>query len=98
MSLVHTLLEQNPNYIYPLAVNVVAALVPVWASLQVTAARRRTDLKYPAEYHFDALTKDSDQTKYLFNCTQRAHQVGPFSPWWLTLELIGGFAVVFRHV
>jgi hypothetical protein len=75
MSLLAQLLQRNPDYVYPLAVNVAIAALPVWAALRVSAARRKTQLKYPAEYHFDAMDETKDRDKFLFNCTQRAHQV-----------------------
>jgi len=79
-SIIAQILQRDSNYVYPLAVNLAAAVLPVWAMLRVAGARKRTQLKYPAEYHLDALdeTKEPDREKYLFNCTQRAHQVYQF--------------------
>jgi hypothetical protein len=74
-SLMNDILTRNPNYIYPLFVNLAAGVVPVWASLTVSKARRKVGLKYPAEYFEGPLDEAKDKEKYLFNCTQRAHQV-----------------------
>ena len=80
-SLTTELLIRNPNYIYPLAVNLVASIVPVWASLQVSAARKRIGLKYPAEYFYTPCDENTEKDKFIFNCTQRAHQVpAPYFP------------------
>lgn len=75
VSIIQGLLVSNPNYVYPLAINIVAATIPVWAGLQVGGARKRTGLKYPAEYWDGAIDEKTDREKFLFNCTQRAHQV-----------------------
>ena len=72
------LLARNPDYIYPLVVNLVAAVVPIWASLQVGRARKRVGLKYPAEYFYTPCDENAEKDKFVFNCTQRAHQVVPF--------------------
>jgi len=80
MSLIHSILATNPNYVYPLAVNIAAAFLPVWAGLRVAAARRQTGLKYPAEYWEGPLDPEKDKDKFLFNCTQRAHQVNLLTP------------------
>ena len=77
-SLTTELLARSPDYIYPLVVNLVAAIVPIWASLQVSGARKRVGLKYPAEYFYTPCDENAEKDKFLFNCTQRAHQVGPF--------------------
>jgi len=69
-----SVLRQNPDYIYPLAVNVLGALVPVWISVTVGKARARTGLKYPLEYHPGVLEEKDDREKWLFNCTQKSHQ------------------------
>ena len=74
-TLITQLLARDTDYVYPVAVNLLVAVLPVWASLRVGAARKRTQLKYPAEYHADAFDETKDKEKYLFNCTQRAHQV-----------------------
>jgi len=71
----NSILARNSDYIYPLGFNVVAAILPIWASLKVAAARKRAGLKYPAEYFQGPLDEKTDQEKFLFNCTQRAHQV-----------------------
>lgn len=70
-------LARNPDYIYPLAVNVVAAILPVWAGFRVAIVRRRTGLKYPLEYFPGEIDEKTDKDKFLFNCTQRAQQVCP---------------------
>lgn len=74
-SFTSSILAHNPDYIYPLAVNLAAALLPVWASLKVAVARKRVGLKYPAEYCPGPIDEKTDKEKFLFNCTQRAHQV-----------------------
>ena len=76
-SLTSALLARNPDYIYPLVVNLIAGVVPIWASLKVSAARKKVGLKYPAEYCPGPLDEKTDREKFLFNCTQRAHQVCP---------------------
>jgi hypothetical protein len=97
-SITQALLASNPNYIYPLAVNLLAATIPVWAGLQVGGARKRTGLKYPAEYFAGPLDETTDREKFLFNCTQRAHQVicqGRISD---RIEFVGKFARFSRRV
>jgi hypothetical protein len=97
-SITPALLASNPNYVYPLAVNLVAAVIPVWAGLQVGGARKRTGLKYPAEYFDGPLDEKTDREKFLFNCTQRAHQVicrGRISD---RIEFVGKFAKFFHGV
>lgn len=74
-SLTSSLLARNPDYIYPLAVNILVAIVPVWAGFKVAIARRKVGLKYPAEYCTGPMDEKTDREKFLFNCTQRAHQV-----------------------
>jgi len=78
MSLLTAILQREPDYVYPLAINLATAVLPVWATLRVGAARKRTQLQYPAEYHLDAFDETKDKEKFLFNCTQRAHQVCHF--------------------
>jgi hypothetical protein len=75
MSFINMILTRNPEYIYPLGVNVVAAIIPVWASFKVAMARMRVGLKYPLEYFPGEIDENTDKEKFLFNCTQRAHQV-----------------------
>jgi hypothetical protein len=87
-SLTSALLAHNPDYIYPLAVNLVVAIVPVWASAKVAIARKKVGLKYPAEYFPGPIDEKTDSEKFLFNCTQRAHQVPVFGVR-LTLEFDG---------
>jgi hypothetical protein len=77
-SLTSALLSHNPDYIYPLVVNLVLGIVPVWASFKVALARKKTGLKYPAEYFPGPIDEKTDSEKFLFNCTQRAHQVFVF--------------------
>lgn len=74
-----SILRENPDYIYPFAVNVLGALVPVWVSVTVGKARARTGLKYPLEYHPGVLEEKDDREKWLFNCTQKSHQVHPLT-------------------
>ena len=74
-SLIQFILARNPDYIYPLGVNLITAFLPVWCGLQVARARKNAGLKYPAEYFDGPLDPEKDKEKYLFNCTQRAHQV-----------------------
>jgi glutathione S-transferase len=74
-SITTSLLAYNPDYIYPLVVNVLGALVPAWAGVVVGGARRKTGLKYPLEYHAGVIDEKSDHDKWLFNCAQRSHQV-----------------------
>jgi hypothetical protein len=96
-SIIQTILASNPNYVYPLAVNLVAATIPIWAGVQVGGARKRTGLKYPAEYFPGPLDETTDREKFLFNCTQRAHQViyrGRISD---KLEFVGKYAW-FSHI
>jgi len=69
------ILSQNPDYVYPLALNVFVALIPVWSGIRVSKARKQTGLKYPLEYHPGVIDEKTDAQKYLFNCTQRASQV-----------------------
>ena len=81
-SVTHFILSQNPDYVYPLAVNLFVALLPTWMGLRVGAARKKTGLKYPLEYHPGVIDEKTEPEKYLFNCTQRASQVpilGPLS-------------------
>ena len=79
MSLINVLLTRNPDYIYPLVVNLFAGILPVWAGLQVSRARKTVGLKYPAEYCPGVIDEKTDNDKFLFNCTQRAHQVPSLS-------------------
>src|SRR5437667_1152723 len=74
-SFTHSLLANHPNYIYPLVINVIAGIVPIWASGRVARGRRKVGLKYPAEYCPGPIDEVTDKDKFLFNCTQRAHQV-----------------------
>ena len=74
-TLTASLLQTNPDYIYPLALNLIAGMVPVWASMRVGAARRATQLEYPAEFHEDGFDEKTNREHYLFNCAQRAHKV-----------------------
>ena len=76
----------EPMYVYPLAVNLSAALLPIWAAHQVVLARRQIGLKYPAEYHFPI--DETDKDKFRFNCTQRAHAN--------LLELLPTFLILFN--
>src|SRR5438045_1654593 len=39
-SVTSVILASNPDYIYPLGVNLLFGLVPLWASLKVAAARK----------------------------------------------------------
>ena len=75
-TLTASLLQTNPDYIYPLALNLIAGMVPIWASMRVGAARRATQLEYPAEFHEDGFDEKTNREHYLFNCAQRAHKVG----------------------
>src|SRR5204862_5942431 len=63
-SLTSALLARNPDYIYPLVVNLIAGVVPVWASLKVSAARKKVGLKYPAEYCPGPLDEKTDREKF----------------------------------
>jgi hypothetical protein len=74
-TLTNFILAQNPDYVYPLAINLFVALLPTWSGILVGGARRRTGLKYPLEYHPGQIDEKTDNEKYLFNCTQRASQV-----------------------
>ena len=76
-SLTSALLARNPDYIYPLVVNLIVGVVPFWASMKVAKARKQVGLKYPAEYFPGPIDEKTDREKFLFNCTQRAHQVLP---------------------
>lgn len=92
VSLIQFILARNPDYIYPLGVNVLAALLPVWCAIQVGKARAKAGLKYPNEYFEGTLDREKDKEKYLFNCTQRAHQVLPTERRNLSLEFDGTIA------
>jgi hypothetical protein len=72
-----SLLARNPDYIFPLAVNVATALLPVWMGLTVGKARAKVGLKYPNEYCAGNIDEKTDLDKFLFNCTQRSHHVTP---------------------
>jgi len=74
-SILSDLLARNPNYVYPLAINLVAGVIPLWAGLTVGEARKRVGLKYPAVFCEGTADEAKDKEKYLFNCAQRAHQV-----------------------
>jgi hypothetical protein len=62
-------------YIYPLAVNLAAALLPIWAAHQVVKQRVKTGLAYPLLYWPGIIETEKEPEKYRFNCAQRAHQV-----------------------
>ena len=84
-SITASLLARDPNYIYPLAVNIIGALLPVYASGTVAVARKKTGLKYPLEYHPGVVDEKDDREKWLFNCAQKSHQVCPeYGRTWLT--------------
>jgi hypothetical protein len=79
-SVTHFILSQNPDYVYPLAINLFASLLPTWMGLRVGAARKKTGLKYPMEYHPGHIDEKTEPDKYMFNCTQRASQVPSLIP------------------
>jgi hypothetical protein len=86
----------DPVYLYPLAVNVTASLLPIWGAHQVIKSRKKSGLKYPAIYWAEPIDAN-DIDKYLFNCTQRAHQVVPLHIS-LMLEFVGIAAHLFGSV
>ena len=74
-SVTNWILSQNPDYVYPLGVNLFVSLLPAWMAVKVGGARKRTGLRYPLEYHPGVVDEKTDSAKYLFNCTQRAAMV-----------------------
>ena len=96
-SLTSALLARDPNYIYPLVVNVLTALLPIYPTVTVSSARAKTGLKYPHEYWPGNPDEKTDREKWLFNCTQRAHQV-PCAGGWLTGESVGESAYLFYYL
>jgi hypothetical protein len=86
----------DPVYLYPLAINVAAGLLPIWGAHYVIKGRKKTGLKYPAIYWPEPID-EKDTDKYLFNCTQRAHQVVSLHiP--LIIEFVGIAAHLFGSV
>ncbi|KAI8368277.1 uncharacterized protein BYT42DRAFT_586018 [Radiomyces spectabilis] len=78
------------EYGYVLGVAAVTAVYTFSIGIRVGGARKAANVPYPYPYATQE-EADKDKKKYIFNCTQRAHQNSLEQlPVFLTLLLIGG--------
>ncbi|PWN96591.1 membrane-associated proteins in eicosanoid and glutathione metabolism [Tilletiopsis washingtonensis] len=83
-----------PAYPAVLGVAVSTVFLNIWQNFLVGSARRASGIKYPQIYaeqaelaaEAEAVSAPEKRVKYIFNCTQRAHQN--------TLESLPGFLTV----